>query len=96
VGARINQTTVPRARIGKPSEAVALDFALHGGDDYELLFTARLRTRVPENIAGVPITEIGKITRNKGILLVREDGELSELLPKGWEHFASSSKARKR
>jgi thiamine-monophosphate kinase len=96
VGAQINEQAVPRARVGKPLNTVALDFALHGGDDYELLFTARPRTRVPRTVAGVPITEIGEITRRKGMFLLREDRSRSELRPKGWEHFATSSPPRKR
>jgi thiamine-monophosphate kinase len=96
VGAHINEQAVLRAAIGKPAEPVALDFALHGGDDYELLFTARPRTRVPGNIAGVPITEIGEIIRPKGMFLIHKDGLRSELRPRGWEHFASLSKPRKR
>ena len=36
---------------------------LHGGEDYELLFTARPEAAVPEQIAGVPVTRIGEITR---------------------------------
>ena len=40
VGAKIQASAIPRASIGKPSHAVELEFALNGGDDYELLFTA--------------------------------------------------------
>jgi thiamine-monophosphate kinase len=90
VGAQINEQAVPRARIGKQPQTVALDFALHGGDDYELLFTARPHTRVPRSIAGVPLTEIGEITRNKRLFLVGEDGRRSKLNPRGWEHFSIS------
>ena len=32
-----------------------LTLALHGGDEYELLFTARPERRIPKQIAGVPI-----------------------------------------
>jgi len=38
-----------------------LQMALHGGEDYELLFTARPGTRIPRRLAGVPITPIGRI-----------------------------------
>jgi thiamine-monophosphate kinase len=96
VGAQINGLDVPRANVGRPAEPVALDFALHGGDDYELLFTARPRTRVPGNIAGVAVTEIGEIIRPKGMFLIHKDGRRSVLQPGGWQHFARSSKPRKR
>jgi thiamine-monophosphate kinase len=96
VGAQINEQAVPRARIGKPLRTVGLELALHGGDDYELLFTARPRTRIPKTVAGVPITEIGEITRHKGMFLIRQDGRRSELRTGGWQHFASSSRPRQR
>ena len=39
--------------------------ALHGGDDYELLFTADSGARVPQSIAGVPVHRIGRMLRRK-------------------------------
>jgi len=69
----------------------ALRAALHGGEDYELLFTARAATRVPKRIAGVAITPIGRMVRaptGKAVVtLVRADGTRRELQPGGWEHF---------
>ena len=35
--------------------------ALHGGEDYELLFTTAPRTRVPADFEGLPLTEVGAI-----------------------------------
>ena len=67
----------------KPLEALKL--ALHGGEDYELLFTVRPGTRVPRQIAGVPLTLIGEMTLAKSILLER-NGKLMPLKPGGWEH----------
>jgi thiamine-monophosphate kinase len=87
VGAEIHAPTLPCASIGKPAREVELQFALHGGEDYELLFTARPGRRVPTRIAGVPITQIGHITRAKHIVLVDQHGVGSELRPQGWEHF---------
>jgi thiamine-monophosphate kinase len=87
VGAEIHAPAIPRASIGKPAREVELQFALNGGDDYELVFTAHPAKRVPARIAGLPITQIGHITRDKHVVLVNEDGVGSELRPKGWEHF---------
>src|SRR6185437_757568 len=42
-----------------------LEDALHGGDDYELLFTAGPRVRVPNRIAGVPVRRIGRMRPKK-------------------------------
>ena len=39
--------------------------ALHGGEDYELLFTASPKHDIPDEIAGVPITRIGAITKSR-------------------------------
>jgi thiamine-monophosphate kinase len=88
VGAEISAELIPRARVGEPSGEVPLDLALHGGEDYELLFTAHASKRVPPQIAGVPLTYIGVITRSRvpAILLRNADG-VSQLDSRGWEHF---------
>jgi thiamine-monophosphate kinase len=74
------------------SPAEALHNALHGGEDYELLFTARPTTTVPRSIAGVPVSPIGVITANgkKGtprVTLVEATGARSPLAPGGWQHL---------
>lgn len=74
VGAEIDASAVPVAK------GATLKQALHGGEDYELLFTAR--RAVPKSIAGVPVTRIGQIAGRRG---VRIDGR--KLKPEGWEHF---------
>jgi thiamine-monophosphate kinase len=65
--------------------------ALHGGEDYELLFTASPRSRVPRSIAGVPVTCIGRILEPGGNgpqgTLVTAIG-VEPLSPHGWEHFS--------
>ncbi|MDR3724401.1 MAG: thiamine-phosphate kinase [Terracidiphilus sp.] len=70
--------------------------ALGGGEDYELLFTARPETRIPDSIGGVPLTRIGRILpTRKGrptVTLLSEKGK-SPLAAAGWEHFAESRKA---
>lgn len=91
VGAEIYEQKIPRAKIGSPRRTVKPRFALNGGDDYELLFTARPRASVPGNIAGAPVTQIGRITRQKQMRLVLGDGSVTELKPRGWEHFGRAS-----
>jgi len=65
--------------------------ALHGGEDYELLFAALPSIRVPRRIADVPVTRIGQFVRTrKGrpkVVLVTVQGR-QPLVPKGWEHFS--------
>jgi len=87
VGAEVQTSAIPCAIIGKPAREVDLRFALHGGEDYELLFTIPRGKRVPNRIAGVPITQIGHITRGKQVFLVNREGVGSELRAQGWEHF---------
>ncbi|WP_213806496.1 thiamine-phosphate kinase [Granulicella sp. dw_53] len=80
------------ARMG---EARALELALHGGEDYELLFSADASVRVPRRIAGVAVTRIGRLTRRRRgeavVTLVRGDGRREALPAGGWEHFAGSA-----
>ena len=63
--------------------------ALHGGDDYELLFTANPRTPVPQRIAGVPVRRIGRMLGRSGRprMVVMEGGQRHELKAGGWQHF---------
>lgn len=62
-----------------------LDQALHGGEDYELLFTARPNKRTPSAFGGVPLTRIGQIRRG-------DAGQIKlhgQALPiKGYDHFS--------
>jgi len=87
VGAEIQAELIPRATVGKPAREVHLQLALHGGEDYELLFTAPATRHVSSRLAGVPITQIGHITRGRKIFLVERGGMRCELQPRGWEHF---------
>jgi thiamine-monophosphate kinase len=67
-----------------------LEQALHGGEDYELLFTAHAGKRVPASIAGVAITQIGRIVRrrrNQPLIALMSDGEPRALERRGWQHF---------
>ncbi len=71
-------------------DAAQIAAVLHGGEDYELLFTANPATKVPRSIAGVPITRIGRILKqqkNKPQMTILSDGTRFELQPQGWEHL---------
>jgi thiamine-monophosphate kinase len=64
-------------------------YALHGGEDYELLFAvpSRLSQSVPYRIDGLPIHRIGCITQSTGVWLL--DGNRKRRLhPGGFDHFA--------
>lgn len=79
VGARIYAESLPAA--GGPTN---LRLALHGGEDYELLFAAR--HKLPARIGGVRVTRIGEVTRGNKVVLVR-GGKPRDLEAGGWEHF---------
>ena len=85
VGAEIEAEAIPRSRVGQKKQEVALELALHGGEDYELLFTSS--RKVPAQVAGVRVTRIGQITRASGIRLVEAEGPMRKLAAQGWEHF---------
>jgi len=57
-------------------------FALLGGDDYELCFTAR--TQAVQGIAN--ITAIGKVTGETG-LVCRHNGNIVDYDDSGYRHF---------
>jgi thiamine-monophosphate kinase len=65
--------------------------ALHGGEDYELLFTAPTHVRMPRSIAGVPVKLIGEMQKaapnQPRMQLRQENGNMKVLAPGGWEHF---------
>jgi len=81
VGAILNRDLIPVAG------GATLEQALHGGEDYELIFTAPVKTQVPVEISGVPVTEIGWITRERGVCLTDLQTQSQPLEPRGWQHF---------
>ncbi len=96
VGAEIKAEAIPRAQAGRRKKElgkkrVALELALHGGDDYELLFTSS--ATVPFKIAGVRVTRIGRTTQSAGMRLIGVDGKARPLKAKGWEHFKGNQKS---
>jgi thiamine-monophosphate kinase len=64
----------------------SLEQVLHGGEDYELLFTVPGGFQVPDRFEGLPLTRIGSIVRGEGGV-VRLDGEPLPAL--GYDHFSS-------
>ena|SRR6266446_2031887 len=92
VGALLDQSKIPQ--VGIPGLALRgdhdpLQFALHGGDDYELLFTVPPRKAkfLPKTFRGASLTAIGKITESRELLLLDENGRSKQLVPSGWDPF---------
>ena len=92
VGVELDVAALPRPRglaaacrrLGLVPEAVLLG----GGEDYELLFTLRAKGPGPRALSrrlGVPVREIGRITRSRGrVLLGAPAGAAGG---GGWRHF---------
>ncbi len=87
VGAEIHAEAIPRSFYGNLRKKVDLNCALHGGEDYELLFTAPSKANIPGEISRVAITEIGKIVRGRTMVL-KTKNKIRKLRAGGWEHFA--------
>jgi thiamine-monophosphate kinase len=102
VGARVDAERLPRVEISavrKGSTRVArsvarvrfdpLELALHGGEDYELLFAVSPKNEARLSAARrfCPMTRIGEITRGHGVVLVTRDGAARPLRPHGWDPF---------
>lgn len=97
VGSRVDSRglPLPRPSLGSsPDKPRLLALALHGGDDYELLFTVppRRARRLPKMLAGVPLTAIGEVTRERRVCVLDGEGKPQQLLPGGWDPFRAGSK----
>ena len=66
-----------------------LQLALHGGEDFELLFTVKPAdvARLPRRVDGVEITRIGQITNGFESVRISEGARIWDLKPGGWKHF---------
>jgi thiamine-monophosphate kinase len=65
----------------------ALEFALGGGDDYELCFTSGDKSVVEMGASlGIPVTKIGKVRKGSGLRCTK-DGEPFPFDSAGYRHF---------
>ena len=93
IGAHIEERALSCVKLNENEEDLRkfdpTELALHGGDDYELLFTVAKKNvrRIPKKIARVPITRIGEITAEKRIMLTRKHNITTDLENKGWDPF---------
>jgi thiamine-monophosphate kinase len=69
--------------------ADAHQLALHGGEDFELLFAVNPRDllKLPRELGGVPVTRIGEITEAAAGIKLQRHQHAEELKPGGFEHF---------
>lgn len=92
VGAKIDAARIPIDLFVEESKITkdeAFKLALHGGEDYELLFTVRPRRirQLPYEIGGVPVTRIGEITSEAGSIEIVQESRARILKPTGFTHF---------
>ncbi len=97
-GARIFMEQLPVSRelafLCRDQKMDPRELALHGGEDYELLFTVPREKRqiiegVMEEKGVCPITRVGEMTKGKGIRVVNKDGVEEEWVSEGFDHFRS-------
>ncbi|QDE40725.1 thiamine-phosphate kinase [Luteibacter pinisoli] len=94
VGVEIDPALLPRssAMLTHFHDADALDFALAGGDDYELCFTvpADRASEVAADLSrvGCGATRIGRVVEGAGVHLVDGTGQVRTPDRAGWNHFA--------
>jgi thiamine-monophosphate kinase len=95
VGALIDSSSLPvDERLQELCGRRALDplqLALHGGEDFELLFTVKREnvSRLPRKVDGVEITRIGTIKSASDGVKISEGSRTWELKPGGWIHFSA-------
>ncbi|NOY84455.1 MAG: thiamine-phosphate kinase [Nitrospirae bacterium] len=100
VGAELTRTQIPLSlalkRYAKQHKMDALDFALYGGEDYELLFCVppskeKKLTQLIKNDF-IQATRIGKIcSKREGIFMLGADKKKQALRAKGYDHFLEKS-----
>jgi thiamine-monophosphate kinase len=83
---RIPLSSMLKNREGKLTKPV-LDYALSGGEDYELLFTVPPARVKKVRSLDFPVTEIGTIKAGKRLSLVDSFGKRSPLRKSGHDHF---------
>jgi thiamine-monophosphate kinase len=88
VGACLFRDRIPSPSL--PDAADSLELALHGGEDYQLLFTVSptRRPQVPPRFGKIPLHCIGEIRASREIRLITPGGKTRALEPRGYDHFA--------
>ena len=93
VGAEIDASLLPLSPslIAIYDDASAQQFALTGGDDYELCFTVPMNrlADVQSDLSrlGCGVTRIGRIVEGQGVSVRGVDGQWLETEQAGWNHF---------
>ncbi|PSH04835.1 MAG: thiamine-phosphate kinase [Acidobacteria bacterium] len=89
VGAVLQENAIPVASLNRHD--VELRHALHGGDEYQLLFTVPQGRRLPAEYKGIQLSLIGYITEGSEVSIEHENGYTTELPADGWQHFTRAT-----
>jgi len=98
VGAVLWEEKIPMAlparELARSIGKSPLDWALHGGEDYELLFTASSdKKELLEQEANFPVSCIGEVLEwGKGMVLKNGEGRLVRIEERGYNHLARPRK----
>ena len=97
VGAQVEEERLPlageAAALAEKIGADALEWALSGGEDFELLFTCApgdvelLAELVADGQPGFGISQVGEINQGRGVHLRWVDGSEQEITFMGFDHF---------
>lgn len=99
VGALVDSSSIPIDQlVTEICGRRALDplmLALHGGEDFELLFTVNPENigKLPKRVDDIPVTRIGEIKEASQGVQIAEGSKIWKLEPGGWEHFKSQGKS---
>jgi len=96
VGAVVEEFKIPLPRLTSGLKGLLskplIDYALNGGEDYELLFAVPPKKThlIPSQIDGIAIHEVGKVTGRREICYIMRDNRKRRLYAGGFDHFSSS------
>jgi thiamine-monophosphate kinase len=100
LGARIYEAALPLSdsltALADKLGTSAVDYALYGGEDYQLVFTATRQqlAEVSRLMPEIKLTVVGQITEPQtGLILVKQNGQEEPLQPKGYNHFTGGNDA---
>ncbi len=100
IGAEIQADELPLSPLMREAadhlNLSALDLALKGGEDYQLLFTSSPDDRdkvynLVKDKAGREIFCIGRMSQRSGVYLSHSDGQIIEIGFQGYDHFSEFS-----
>lgn len=94
VGMRIYEEQIPLSAellaAASLLKKIPVQYALYGGEDYQLVFTISPEkfNQLAKAEIGIALTAVGEVTdESQGVLLVHKEGNTSILEAKGYNHF---------